>query len=407
MTAADRLVATARRAGPALRRIGLDAGLASTPARLLRRRLFRIDLSELHRILDALEEVGIDAWLAGGWGVDALVERETRPHSDVDMCLRVADAERASGALRSIGYRCTATREAGGPSFPVRAVYRDERGRTIDVLLVRGTDDPDIDTLTGLELPQLDDRDVTVGRLGGRAVGCLSVGKQIDSHLGYAPSRRDRLDLEVLEAAFDAELPAEFDDDRPMGPISRLRGRVARFRTTSALYVRVPAAQALFEELRVTDIGLPPHVTVLYPFLPPRRIGDDELSALEAIFAAAPTLTLTLDRVAESTFDGGSSSDSTFYLSLADPSPFVTLIEAVVARWPEHPPYRGQHAVEPHLTVPSPAVDLDRVSRIVDRILPLEEQVTEVELAVRDPWSRWKTRARFRLGAIEADDRHR
>jgi lincosamide nucleotidyltransferase A/C/D/E len=40
-------------------------------------------------VTSRLEAAGISFWLDGGWGVDALVGRETRPHSDLDLVVRL------------------------------------------------------------------------------------------------------------------------------------------------------------------------------------------------------------------------------------------------------------------------------------------------------------------------------
>ena len=38
-----------------------------------------------------LEEHPVRFWLIGGWGVDALLHRQTRPHKDLDVLVRLAD----------------------------------------------------------------------------------------------------------------------------------------------------------------------------------------------------------------------------------------------------------------------------------------------------------------------------
>lgn len=37
------------------------------------------------KIITYVEEIGINIWLDGGWGVDALLEIETREHNDIDL----------------------------------------------------------------------------------------------------------------------------------------------------------------------------------------------------------------------------------------------------------------------------------------------------------------------------------
>jgi lincosamide nucleotidyltransferase A/C/D/E len=39
-------------------------------------------------IVDILHKAGkngVDVWIAGGWGVDALIGQQTRPHNDFDI----------------------------------------------------------------------------------------------------------------------------------------------------------------------------------------------------------------------------------------------------------------------------------------------------------------------------------
>ena len=47
--------------------------------------------SALVELLRLLESAAIPVWLDGGWGVDALLETQTRKHKDVDIILTVAD----------------------------------------------------------------------------------------------------------------------------------------------------------------------------------------------------------------------------------------------------------------------------------------------------------------------------
>jgi Aminoglycoside-2''-adenylyltransferase len=64
-----------------------------------------MDLVEVLEILADLAEAGCSVWVAGGWGVDALVGRQTRSHRDLDLAL---DARNQTTALRTLerrGYR--------------------------------------------------------------------------------------------------------------------------------------------------------------------------------------------------------------------------------------------------------------------------------------------------------------
>jgi len=47
--------------------------------------------SDLIGLLRLLDSASIDTWLDGGWGVDALLHEQTRPHKDMDVVVRVSD----------------------------------------------------------------------------------------------------------------------------------------------------------------------------------------------------------------------------------------------------------------------------------------------------------------------------
>ncbi len=40
-------------------------------------------------LMQLFDSAAIEVWLEGGWGVDALLGTQTRPHEDVDIILRV------------------------------------------------------------------------------------------------------------------------------------------------------------------------------------------------------------------------------------------------------------------------------------------------------------------------------
>lgn len=63
--------------------------------------------AEVLRVLAALDAVGVRAFVAGGWGVDALVGRHSRVHRDLDLAVDVTNftLERALSALETLDYR--------------------------------------------------------------------------------------------------------------------------------------------------------------------------------------------------------------------------------------------------------------------------------------------------------------
>jgi len=118
----------------------------------------------------------------------------------------------------------------------------------------------------------------------------------------------------------------------------------------SAILVPVPEAEPAVGHLRArldrsAGQGVPAHVTVLYPFMPPTQITAAVLSGVAAAVATVPAFDC---RFARTAWFG----DNVVWLAPEPDGPFRALTAAVHAAFPEYPPFGGQHAeVIPHLTV--------------------------------------------------------
>jgi lincosamide nucleotidyltransferase A/C/D/E len=60
------------------------------------------DVIELYTAFQAL---GVTVWIDGGWGVDALLGVQTRPHSDLDIAVQEKDAQKLRELLEARGFR--------------------------------------------------------------------------------------------------------------------------------------------------------------------------------------------------------------------------------------------------------------------------------------------------------------
>jgi lincosamide nucleotidyltransferase A/C/D/E len=56
-------------------------------------------------LYDLFRSHGITVWVDGGWGVDALLGQQTRPHSGLDVALRHSDVPELRTLLEERGYR--------------------------------------------------------------------------------------------------------------------------------------------------------------------------------------------------------------------------------------------------------------------------------------------------------------
>ena len=150
-------------------------------------------------VLDALDAAGIEYRLDGGWGVDALVGSETRPHVDLDVVVDRGELRRAEETLAPLSF---ARDEAAEPGLPARLVLRASDGRQVDLHSVVFDEAGDgWQELGGGEwgcypAAGLDGR----GEIGGRRVPCVTAELQLAHHRGYEPNHADRHDVALLEA---------------------------------------------------------------------------------------------------------------------------------------------------------------------------------------------------------------
>lgn len=158
----------------------------------------------------------------------------------------------------------------------------------------------------------------------------------------------------------------------------------------TALVVEVPEAEPVVGEWRARHdpsaaVGMPAHVTVLYPWLPADAVDDATTADLEGVLAAVPSFEVVFRELARF--------PRTLYLAPSPPDAFVALTSAVVARWPECPPYDGRYdEVVPHLTV-ADAVDVDALAHVVAGVaprLPVRTRVAAVSLFARAADGQWQ-----------------
>ena len=153
-------------------------------------------------MLSALEAAGIRAGISGGWGVDALLGRQTRDHRDLDLAVPAEQVDEAIAALAGRGY----------------AVAIDQRPARLELVAAERVVDihPVVWALDGsgrqhgfadavFDYPpgSMD----APGVIGGQPVRCATPALQISFHGGYAPTEHDRADMRLLAEAFDLEAP--------------------------------------------------------------------------------------------------------------------------------------------------------------------------------------------------------
>ncbi len=161
------------------------------------------------QILELFNRDHVHAWVDGGWGVDALLRRETRPHADLDLVLAAADLEAARALLSGAGF--VVVRDL----LPTAIAYTHPDGRGVDLHPVRPTTDGGGDqdlTRAGLgEDASLFHYGPPVrGEIAGTQVWCVNGTTQLHAHCGYEPEAKDRVDVAALAAHLGVEPPPPY-----------------------------------------------------------------------------------------------------------------------------------------------------------------------------------------------------
>jgi len=157
----------------------------------------------------------------------------------------------------------------------------------------------------------------------------------------------------------------------------------------TALIVAVAEAEEAVGAYRLAHdssaaLGVPPHITILFPFIAPEAVDE---AAIGEVVAQIPAFAFRLDAVER--FDDGA-----VWLHPEPSEPFRELTRAVWKRWPDYPPYEGAHDdVIPHLTVSSEPI-------AVSIELPIRARADEAVLIEEDERGYWRERARFPLGQV-------
>jgi 2'-5' RNA ligase len=167
----------------------------------------------------------------------------------------------------------------------------------------------------------------------------------------------------------------------------------------TGLIVEVPDAEHVVADWREqldphAMLGVPAHVTVLFPFAASDRIDEGILTALRQVLPAVEPFEFRLPRT-------GWFGESVLWLAPEPGAPFRHLTEVLTATFPDYPPFGGQFAeIVPHLTVGDHGTEqqLSAAERDVQRHLPIHSNAQSVTLMAEQADGRWHRKARLAFG---------
>jgi 2'-5' RNA ligase len=141
-------------------------------------------------------------------------------------------------------------------------------------------------------------------------------------------------------------------------------------------------------------LGVPGHITLLYPFVPSAHVDNRVLARVSALASGSVAFPFALTRVQRW---------PDVVCLLPEPSePFRRLILALAAAFPDYPPYGGTHAladIVPHVTIgqTSVAAELDALETVLPGLLPVQATCHELSLIAHQAGRTWQSVWRYRL----------
>jgi lincosamide nucleotidyltransferase A/C/D/E len=165
-----------------------------------------ITADDVLRVTNALAAAKVAFWLDGGWGVDALLGEQTRPHDDLDLVIALDRCDVAIVALAQLGY---------GPAIderPTRLVFEDPMRTLIDLHTVTfDREGGGLQRLPNGGVYRYPPRGLDArGLVSGVDVPCVAAEVQLECHLGYVPNAKDRHDMRLLARRFSLRLPPPY-----------------------------------------------------------------------------------------------------------------------------------------------------------------------------------------------------
>ncbi|MBI2338413.1 nucleotidyltransferase family protein [Candidatus Daviesbacteria bacterium] len=158
------------------------------------------DVIELYTLF---EENHIEVWIDGGWGIDALLGKQTRPHKDLDIAINHKDKPKLRRLLAEKGYKDIDRDDTSDWNFvlgdgereiDVHTFVFDDKGKNI-----YGTAYPK-QSLTGS------------GMINGKSVKCIPPEWVVKFHAEakYIPKEKDIQDVKAICDKFGLKLPEKY-----------------------------------------------------------------------------------------------------------------------------------------------------------------------------------------------------
>jgi len=181
-----------------------------------------VSAEDVIRIYRDLKTHGIQVWLTGGWGIDALLGKQTRSYKDLDVIMLLDDVLRLCELLGRDGYSLKEiwsenrwVTDVHENKILTAFVLHDSDGREFDAHAMRLDDKGDGIPAWEAEGLIVKKNDLGgVGTITGYAIQCLSAESQMSCHSGYELPDAQMRDLMLLHEKFGVDYPEGYSNFR-------------------------------------------------------------------------------------------------------------------------------------------------------------------------------------------------
>lgn len=156
-------------------------------------------VEDVVRLYTLFKNKSIEVWIDGGWGIDALLGEQTRPHDDLDIAIEHKNVENLRHLLNEQGYK-------------EKKISSDW-----NFVLVNGSKEIDVhvfgfndkgNNIYGIAYPK--ESLAGIGTIDGNTVKCISPEWVIKFHANYKPKDKDLKDIQALCDKFGIEPPKNY-----------------------------------------------------------------------------------------------------------------------------------------------------------------------------------------------------
>ena len=177
-----------------------------------------VSAEDVIRIYKMLAANSLQIWLSGGWGIDALLGQQTRPHKDLDVIMLLDDVLRVFEIFEKEGYNLKEIWSENrwvinedGEKIATAFVLHNPEGCEFDAHAIRLDEGGNGVPTWEAEDFYFTKQDLAgLGRVAGYPVRCITAKSQMICHEGYQLPEKHMRDLERLHEKFGVPYPESF-----------------------------------------------------------------------------------------------------------------------------------------------------------------------------------------------------